>query len=302
MNQHAVSFPRINRIWLAGLLLLGLMFTAPSRALGQAPIQQPAALGSASATTLTLEDEQSFDLDALIARLDAMPDVRQVNMYASKLTPQQMDVLSSRYPNITFGWTLHIGDHTLRTDATAFSTLHSRKSEQHTSADFEVLKYCKNLLALDIGHNAVTDIRFLESLPGLKILILGRNRLTDIAPLGTLHQLEYLELFSDGVKDITALQTCTNLLDLNLTNNAIADLSPILHLPHLQRLWLFRSTGILPYDRFPKDVRQAITAELPEGCTVNFTASGTGGGWREHPRYNTIYRVFQTGVYTPWED
>lgn len=302
MTQHAASCPHTRKIILVWFLLFGVMLTTWSQASGLTPVPETADGVSATATTLTLTDDTPLDLDALIARLNTLPNVKQVNMYESDLSPAQMEVLSQRFPRITFGWTLHIGDHTLRTDATVFSTLHNRKSKQHTSTDFEVLKYCKNLLALDIGHNAVTDIHFLESLPDIKILILGRNRLADITPLSALHNLEYLELFSDGVKDISALQACTSLIDLNITNNEIADLSPILRLPHLQRLWLFRSTGILRYDQFPQDVKKAILAELPEGCKANFSSAGTGGGWRDHARYDTINRIFHTNVYTPWDE
>ena len=261
----------------------------------------PQATMTAGQTTLTLEGDSFTDLDTLIQKLDQLPALRQVDMYDWELTATQMDTLSARYPNITFGWTLHIGDHTLRTDATAFSTLHSRNSTPHTSEDFAVLRYCHNLLALDIGHNAVTDISFLEALPKLKILILGRNQITDTTPIGTLTDLEYLELFSDGVKDISALANCTRLMDVNLTNNRIADLAPILSLPSLQRLWLYRSTGVLSDDRFPKEMKQTILASVPSDCEVNLTSSGTGGGWREHAHYDTIYLIFQSGVYQPWD-
>lgn len=285
------------------MIFLGIScpaFTSPVRAEATAtPLPQTTPANDE--TTLTLESDQFTDVDTLIQELDQQPALRQVDMYDAELSAAQMDILSTRYPNISFGWTLHIGDHTLRTDATAFSTLHSRNSTPHTNEDFAVLRYCHNLLALDIGHNAVTDISFLESLPKLKILILGRNQIADTTPLGTLTDLEYLELFSDGVDDISALANCTHLMDVNLTNNHIADLTPILSLPNLKRLWLYRSTGVLSGDRFSKDVKQTIIASVPSDCEVNFTSSGTGGGWRDHARYDTIFLIFQSGVYQPWD-
>ena len=250
--------------------------------------------------TLTVSAGQTDDWNAFLAALDSAAGLRQADMYAVRLTRAQMAELSARYPRVTFGWTLRIGEHTVRTDATAFSTLHDRTSDPHASEDFAVLKYCKNLMALDVGHNAITDLTFLESLPKLKILILGRNRLSELTPIGKLAQLEYLELFSDGITDVSALASCKNLLDVNLTNNRIGDLTPVLTLPRLQRLWLYRSTGVLSQDRFSAEEKSAILSAVPAACQVNFTSSGTGGGWRDHARYETLFEIFHTGVYRAW--
>lgn len=258
---------------------------------------------SAKATdkVLDLGNYQVTDLEEFIAFIDQLPALKKVDMYESTLNASQLETLSKRYPNILFGWTLKIGDHMVRTDATAFSTLHNHKSPAHTSADVEVLKYCKNLLALDLGHNAITDISFLEELPNLRILILGRNRIKDTSPIGKLKDLEYLELFSAGASEISSLKNCTKLMDLNISNNKIMDLSPILKLPNLERLWLCGSqNGILNRDSFSKKQQQDITAQVTPGCLVNFTGAGTQAGWRNHSRYIILSEIFQTGVYRPW--
>jgi hypothetical protein len=253
-------------------------------------------------TFLDLGNYQVTDLEEFIAFIDQMPALKKVDMYESTLNASQLETLSQRYPNILFGWTLTIGDHTVRTDATAFSTLHNHKSPAHTSADVEVIKYCKNLLALDLGHNAITDISFLEELPNLRILILGRNRIKDTSPIGKLKDLEYLELFSAGVTDISSLKNCTKLMDLNISNNKIMDLSPVLMLPNLERLWLCGSqNGILNRNSFTKKQQQEIVAQVIPSCLVNFTGAGTQAGWRNHPRYIVLSEIFQTGVYRPWQ-
>ena len=260
----------------------------------------PADRATIADAALTVNAGQTDDWSAFLALLDNAPALRQADMFAVRLTRAQMEELSARYPRVTFGWTLRIGEHTVRTDATAFSTLHDRTSAPHASDEFAVLKYCKNLIALDVGHNAITDLTFLESLPKLKILILGRNRLSDLTPIGKLAQLEYLELFSDGITDVSALASCKNLLDVNLTNNRIGDLTPVLTLPRLQRLWLYRSTDVLSQDRLSAEEKSAILSAVPAACQVNFTSSGTGGGWRDHARYETLFEIFHTGVYRAW--
>ena len=253
-------------------------------------------------TSVDLKGEKVSSVDKLTSFLDQLPALKQADMYESALTLDQMETLSSRYPNVFFGWTLTIAEHTVRTDATAFSTLHNHKSPAHTSKDFEVLKYCKNLLALDLGHNAVTDISFLNYLPNLRILILGRNKIGDTTPIGTLKDLEYLELFSAGVKDISTLSNCAKLKDLNISNNRIQDLAPVLKLPALERLWLCGSqNGILSAKSFTKTQKQEIEAQVVPGCIVNYSGAGTQAGWRDHPRYNILSEIFSTGVYRPWK-
>ena len=64
-----------------------------------------------------------------------------------------------------------------------------------TSADIEVLKYCTDLQALDLGHQAITDISVIgDYLTQLRILILVDNKVNDLTPLSKLKHLHYLEL------------------------------------------------------------------------------------------------------------
>ena len=91
-------------------------------------------------------------------------------------------------------------------DQTAFSTLHGDPSDPvHSENDFSILKYCKNLMALDVGHNIIRDVSFLYDLPKLRVLILACNCITDITPVGSLKDLEYLEIFWNQIGDISPL-------------------------------------------------------------------------------------------------
>lgn len=241
------------------------------------------------------------DTAALVSFLDRMPKLVQVDMYQSRLSYEDMDMLADRYGNITFGWTVKMGDHELRTDATAFSTLHSKDSKLHRNEDFRSLKFCKNLLALDIGHNLVSDLSFLTYLPKLKILILACNKINDISLIGELHDLEYLEIFNNQITDLSPLKNCTNLLDLNICFNYVADLTPLYGLRKLERLWVYKcnkatvSNTLVPEDF--ENLRQA----LPKSTNYNTTSYSTLGGWRDHDRYFVLAAIFQMGVYQPWD-
>ena len=86
--------------------------------------------------------------------LGKLPNLKRVDMYATRIPRRRIDELVEKFPEVEFGWTMAVGNHDVRTDAVAFTTAHSDRSGRHKSEDFEVLKYCKGLLALDLGHHA----------------------------------------------------------------------------------------------------------------------------------------------------
>jgi len=232
------------------------------------------------------------DVEGLMALIDQMPVLAQVDMYASELTTAQMDALFDGYPQIFFGWTLNMKGHIVRTDATSFSTLHGR-CPNHYTEDFYPLRYCRNLVALDLGHNYVDDISFLSNFPGMKVLILACNNISDISVLAELKELEYLELFSNRIKDFTPLLELTHLKDLNISNNPVSDITPLYAMTHLERFWSGMNRNVR------SQVRE-MEKLLPD-CEIFWDGEPTWGGWREHHRYDTIYAIFNEGGYRPFE-
>ena len=254
----------------------------------------------ANAEYIDLGKVRVEDMDAFITFLRKLPNIRQVDMFNTNMYTKDIDKLAAAFPEIEFGWTMRIGDHWVRTDATAFSTLHNNRSTMHNQNQFKYLKYCKNLLALDIGHNLVTDLSFLYDLPNLKVLILACNiNLKDITPVGSLKDLEYLELFKNDINDISCLANCTNLIDLNICFNRIKDWTPIHGLDKLERLWLYNSNNWSDGYPVDREVVKALKENLPN-CHVDSTSSSTLGGWREHDRYYVIFHMFKYGEYIPF--
>lgn len=252
-----------------------------------------------SVETLDLGDLVVSDYDALCAFLDQLPNLTQLDMYATKISRANIEMLAERYPNITFGWTMCVGDHLVRTDATVFSTLHNNKSAAHKSTDFSVLKYCKNMMALDIGHNAADDLSFLSEMTELRVLIIACNRVEDISPLANLTKLEYLEIFKNKIRDISPLANLTNLIDLNICFNYIKDWTPLEGLTQLERLWVYNSNNYMDSDPISKAVVQSLKEHLPN-THIDSKSYSTNGGWREHERYNILYTMFRSGEYTPF--
>jgi len=189
-----------------------------------------------------------------------------------------------------------LGRWKVRTDATAFSTLDTTTNKlRMNSVSFIPLQYCTELRALDLGHQKIDDLSFLENLTELRILILADNQIRDISVLKNLTKLEYVELFMNVLSDISPLASCPNLLDLNLCYNYIQDVTPIAKLPRLERLWM-SGNGL------SANTQTYLRNALP-GCKCNFTVdSSTGEGWREHTRYDTLFDIFnETKEYRQWD-
>lgn len=234
--------------------------------------------------------------------LRQLPNLKRVDMYKTKVPRKRVEEMAAQFPDIEFGWTMAVGDHEVRTDITAFSTAHSDTSRRHKNEDFSVLKYCKNLQALDIGHNAVTDLSFLQDLPNLKVLIVVDNQFQDISPIASLTELEYLEIFFNDVRDISCLTSLTKLKDLNICFNRISDISPLHEMTWLQRLWISQYNSHNPTIKPDPAEVEALRAALPDTEVDSTAKSSIGNHWRDHPHYKVLKQMFKTQTYLPFED
>ena len=233
---------------------------------------------------------QKLKYNAVKSMLEQYPNLQKVDMFDTVITPAQADELTEQFPGIEFGWTIKFcKDHVVRTDATAFSTLHFSGDKGHSTKDISVLRYCKKLKALDFGHNHVDDISWLTELPDLRFLIIAINNITDITPLASLTKLEYLEMFNNKITDLTPLKGLTHLMDLNLGYNNITDYSPLYEMTWLKRLWMGNS--YMHRGNVPEDIQKTLKEKLPD-CQMNFTSKPTLGGWREHPHHDVIKEMF----------
>ena len=256
-------------------------------------------------TSLPDTDEAYAALDAF---LRGLPDVARVDMFSTDIPQNRLEALAESFPQIEFGWTMYIpcknglrpdrGAHRIRTDQTAFSSLHNVSCTSHDESVWRILKYCKNLQALDIGHNnTLRDLSFLYDLPKLKVLVVsfnmsqkGETAPLDITPIGSLKELEYLEICKSNVYDISPLANCTHLVDLNICTNHITDLTPLYGLKSLRRLFVY-SCQNLARKATPKAVVDPLREALPD-CMIDNVSINTGGPWKKHGRYQTLVKMF----------
>ena len=244
------------------------------------------------------------DPAALEAALVSLPRLETCVVCDTGLSNEQMEALIKAHPSVWFVWTVQIGPHKLRTDATGFSTKNPSKytspkaSDEYNklvrttkrlkAGDLEALRYCTELIALDLGHNYLTndDLAVIGTLEHLQILILADNKITDISALSSLKELRYVELFMNKIPDMSPLAGLTNLVDVNVCNTGLSDLTPFYQLTGLERLWY----GMNPCDR----AEQKKLAEALKDCECNYTTSDeTGEGWREHERYQWMRSFFE---------
>ena len=237
------------------------------------------------------------DMDEMMAYLQYFPNVTSVKCLGSLFTGDEMERFVTAYPDVKYLLKVKVAHHQIRTDITAFCTKHALYTEnRHDENDLSALKYCRDLVALDFGHNAVTSLEFLRELPKLQILICVDNQITDLSPLESQDELMYLEVFlNEGVEDISVLSKLPKLIDLHIGQCNISDVSPLFELKNLDRLWL-------PGNPVSEADVQALRDAMPN-TTINTTALDhpTAEGWRQnHPRYLKIAEMFKNDKYVPF--
>lgn len=259
----------------------------------QAEVELAGELFSTEAEELDLNSREIPDPDEFMESLVLFDRLSKVEMCDCGLSNEQMAAIRDAYPDTKFVWRIHLGKWSLRTDAVAFSVLITRFDYRRmTSEDIEVLKYCTDLQALDVGHQAITDISVIgEYLTDLRVLIVADNRITDLSPLANLPHLHYLEFFMNRVKDLTPLSQCRELVDLNISYNpGLSDITPLLDLPMLERLWMVS----VPVSRADTNL---LRETYPDVKLVNTGYGSTGSGWRTHDRYFAMIDMYRKKDY-----
>lgn len=231
---------------------------------------------------------------ALFAKvLDRFPKKMKFVMCDCGYTNEEMGALRETYPGHEFAWRIYMGEWDLRTDDEAFSVM--IVDDDHVrlkSEDIEVLRYCTNLYALDLGHQELTDLTVIGELTDLRVLILADNLITDVSPLANLKNLQYLELFVNRISDLTPIAECTELVDLNFGWNAIFDISCIYSLEKIERLWL-------PHTYIYTGRWDEVKAEFPGAQIVFEDKDSISSGWRTHERYFLMRGMFNMNKYNP---
>lgn len=247
-------------------------------------------------------DEKEF-----AKQIQNFPNVQKLIMCDCGYTNEQMEYLRDEFPEIKVVWRLRFGRWSVRTDAISFSTLQPKDyTVTMNNADAAQLKYCTDLVLLDIGHNRITDVSFLQYMPELKIFIVHANydrknggKIRDLSYLKYCPKLQYLEIFKSDVTDLSFLQYLPELKDLYASTTPISDITYLMDLPKLERLFIQDT-------RISKDDYLRLKERYPDAQILYYgNLSVWDNGWRNHPRYyamrsmiknNNVHELFADPV------
>ncbi|MDD3400107.1 MAG: leucine-rich repeat domain-containing protein [Eubacteriales bacterium] len=245
---------------------------------------------STSDTQVDLTKCRITDLDELKAGLTLFYNSPLIDFSDCSLTNEQLDILRQGTQTAKIVWTVRFKKWKVRTDAVAFSTWQDDPPQVPlSSGDVDCIRYCTELVALDLGHNNIRDISFLEPLTNLKILILSDNKIEDISVLAGLDKLMYIELFLNHIEDLSPLSNKDMLLDLNLCYNHFTSIEPILTCPNLERIWICMNNLT---EEQEQQLRSSFT-----NAEFDFTSTScTNLGWREHPRFKALKEMLKKNI------
>ena len=238
---------------------------------------------------IDLSNVQIEDLEVLENQLTFFPNLEKLIVSNDGIGNEALaDFREKHRADYKVVWTVQLGDSlTARTDDTTFMPVRENVYyfQDHESGN---LKYCEDMVCIDVGHMAIHDISFVEYMPNLKYLILAHTEVRDITPLENCKNLIFLELDWSTVRDFTPLLGCTALEDLNV-GKTYPDLAPLAKMTWLKNLWMVgRSTGAY-------EVTQALT----DTKVVTSGSATVAGGWRDLPNYYAMRDLLEM-PYMTW--
>ena len=228
-----------------------------------------------------LSDAEEIDLSGMEIesaqwveeRIRDMPKLQKVIMCDCGLGDEEMDALNRRYEDIRFVWTVRMGRISVRTDTNYFAPVVT--GDYVTEIDLGPLKYCTDVVAVDLGHMAVRTCDWARNMPKLQYLILADTDVRDLTPISNCKELIWLELSWCAIESYEPLLGCTALEDVNLSRT-FADPEPVKKMTWLKNLWCMERGNGVVYE---------WTQALPNTHVVGIGTDAIGYGWRKLPNY-----------------
>ena len=283
-----VSFPDDTKeVDLSAVLESSAVQTAAGTAAGtqtaagaQTTAKTQTTTGTATGTQSTKETQSTapavtLNLEDLEKKMSYLSDAKQVFLGKCGLDNEELAALRERVrDSYKLVWTVQLGKKlTARTDDTTFMPVREHVY-YFLDEDAYNLRYCEDMLCVDVGHMGLTNIDFVKGMPHLQILILAHNgQLQDISPISSCKELIFLELDWSAVKDFTPLVGCTSLEDLNI-GLTYPSVEPLMQMTWLKNLWMVDRGGAYQ-----------LSQALPDTKIVASADATVGAGWRNLPNY-----------------
>lgn len=231
---------------------------------------------SSDVKELDLSGEKVTDLQELEQKMPYFPDAETVFLGECGVDNEALaahrEQAREAYKLV---WTVTCGSKLkTRTDAKTFMPVREHVYYFNDEEAYN-LRYCEEMVCIDIGHMSIHNIDFVEYMPDLEYLILAHTQLNYIEPIKHCQKLKFLELDWSPIKDLTPLKECKALEDLNL-GNTFADFEPIKDMTWLKNLWMIDCSTRARYE---------MTQALPDTKVMVTGAATVDNGWRELDNY-----------------
>lgn len=225
------------------------------------------------------------DTAELESMLPCFYQLEQIDMIDCGIKDADMEALNQRHPDTKFVWRVNVNGVWVRTDAKFFMPYkHGMKKIAHLTN----LKYCHDMVCIDLGHFGVWDFEFVEHMPNLRFLLLLDCEVYDLSSIAACTSIEFLEIAQTPLRDYWLLTNMTNLKNLNISATPYSqtthccigmnDNTPLYQMTFLDRLW---------YARNYMDEEQCtlIREAMPDTVVTLKTGGCTTCGWRYSPDY-----------------
>lgn len=229
------------------------------------------------------EKTQTLDLTGIpmtVEQMDAvlpyLLSLTYVDMTDCGISNEEMDALNRRYEDIKIVWTVRIGNvMRVKTDETWF--MPGKWNYWIDTRDIYNLRYCTDMICVDIGHMPVENCEWAAFMPHLKYLLIADTKITDISPIAGLEELIFLEIFLTDITDYSPLLECPALEDINL-HYTYGDPEIIKQLTWVNNVW-WRNI------RLTEAQREELQAAIPDAHFEWWSYASTGEGWRQLKNY-----------------
>lgn len=228
-------------------------------------------------TEIDLSGIPMENVEEVESKVALLPLAEKVLMCDCGISNEEMEALNLRHDDVLFVWNVNLGPYTVRSDIDNFIVYtYGFKVNDYIAKN---LRYCTEIVALDLGHQDITNCDFVAYMPHLKYLVLADTAISDLTPLTGLTELIYLEIFITNVTDYSPLLTLTSLEDLNISYTW-GDPTVLTQMTWLDRLWFNYRCGLMDDEEL-----EAFVSAFPNTYVEYSCESATGGEWRHGQNY-----------------
>ena len=251
LNDLRTAYPEVSFFWTQRLF--GKLYNSDQR-------------------TLDISGMKFKSIEEVEAQTDYLPNLEKLIMCDSGLEYEDIAAYRERSrERFQVVFNVIIRNLNVRTDIVRFvpSELGTAPADHET----RYLKYCEDLVYVDLSRCIVRNIDWAWGTPHLQYLIIKDSPLRDIQALRNLKELKLLELSKLDLRDMRPLQDCEALEDLMVTG-VFPDIGVLGRMTWLKNLWV-------------NGGRKELRTMLPHTAVH---AEGESG-WKDLPNYKRMQTI-----------